>query len=384
MPYHVDASVPGGRNYNCRSNKRANQCFGLPGSASTAEGRSYNKAIMKPVTILGTLYNGANAVDLNNRLMSSSFFKLRAGLNTAQGTDPAPCSTENDDTSQIGCITNSDGCTIGYAGREAAQTNALKSQALDGVASGTGLFPTDQNIINLVNGSAPSSVYPLARRLYVATMYGFGSTLAGLSFGGMTGGEAELAKCYGDNFITKTAIQTHKFVPLPLGVACMDYDETGAAPAFTDPTASATLGPPNPGTINAGTCGATSNNNACTTAATKPEIGPTDQEIFDILSHYGCQTCHANGGVATGTMNWGTGTLAEFKAAVRGVLSTEVPTEKRVNDALGGSTTSYLFEKLSSATPAVGVRMPANGPPYLTPFQLSEVQAWIDNGSNDP
>lgn len=42
---------------------------------------------------------------------------------------------------------------------------------------------------------------------------------------------------------------------------------------------------------------------------------------------------------------------------------------------------SLLYQKVSMATPPVGVRMPADGPPYLTAAQQSAIQQWISEGA---
>ena len=360
MPYHVDTTLPGGENFACRSDKRLNHCF--PFTSASAEGRMYNKAIIKPNSNPG---QGANALDLNNRIMSGAFFRLRAGLNSGTTpADPSPClgSTNNDDTSLIGCLTTSDPCSIGFAGREAAPVGSGKALSVNSI------YPNDANIVALVDNSG-TAIYPLARRLYLATMYGFGPTLAGLSFGGgAAGGEAEVAKCFGDNFIDKSAIVGHHFVPNPAGVTCLDYDETNTTTAISDVTK-----------LIPGTCGATSNINACTTAATAPEIGPTAQNVFNILSKttHPCGSCHTGGG-STLPQSMDLTTLAAFEAAMVNVNSTQVPAQKLVNP--GNSAASYLIVKLNPSPP-VGVQMPANGPPFLTSAQVGEIAAWIDDGA---
>lgn len=44
------------------------------------------------------------------------------------------------------------------------------------------------------------------------------------------------------------------------------------------------------------------------------------------------------------------------------------------------SAQSLLHQKVSMANPPVGGRMPADGPPYLTPAQIGAIQQWIDEG----
>ncbi len=44
------------------------------------------------------------------------------------------------------------------------------------------------------------------------------------------------------------------------------------------------------------------------------------------------------------------------------------------------SASSLLYQKISMATPPVGARMPADGPPYLTAAQIGAIEQWIDEG----
>lgn len=60
--------------------------------------------------------------------------------------------------------------------------------------------------------------------------------------------------------------------------------------------------------------------------------------------------------------------------------STEAPTIDRVEP--GDPDNSYLIQKLEG-TAAVGLRMPANGPPYLTDDQIAVIRQWISDGATD-
>jgi hypothetical protein len=42
---------------------------------------------------------------------------------------------------------------------------------------------------------------------------------------------------------------------------------------------------------------------------------------------------------------------------------------------------SYLVQKLEGAADIVGLRMPRNGPPYLTDAQVAMIRQWIQNGA---
>lgn len=62
------------------------------------------------------------------------------------------------------------------------------------------------------------------------------------------------------------------------------------------------------------------------------------------------------------------------------VPSSEVPTLNRVEP--GDPDNSYIIHKLEG-TAAVGLRMPANGPPYLTAGQIAVIRQWISDGAID-
>ncbi|MCC7381707.1 MAG: hypothetical protein IT384_07735 [Deltaproteobacteria bacterium] len=45
------------------------------------------------------------------------------------------------------------------------------------------------------------------------------------------------------------------------------------------------------------------------------------------------------------------------------------------------SSASLLYQKISQASPPIGVRMPQDGPPYLSPSQIAAIAQWIDEGA---
>ncbi len=196
--------------YNCIS-RAAAHAFGTP---TGTDGRVWNLQV-KPQALAGA-YN----LDANGREMTASFFRIHTTLAAVSG---APvCATNLDDTSQIGCLVASDPCSIGYAGREADLQAGNEALTVNGIA------PTDANVLALL--SNPSAAYPLARRLYVASLVGFGHLI---------GGELALGQCFADNSKTKTAIQAHNFVAMPSpGIQCLSYDDAplpgcGDSPAVT-------------------------------------------------------------------------------------------------------------------------------------------------------
>ncbi|HXI28216.1 MAG TPA: hypothetical protein VNG89_07335 [Vicinamibacterales bacterium] len=47
----------------------------------------------------------------------------------------------------------------------------------------------------------------------------------------------------------------------------------------------------------------------------------------------------------------------------------------------GNPSGSYMIQKLEGAADIVGLRMPRNGPPYLTDAQVALIRQWIQNGA---
>jgi hypothetical protein len=47
----------------------------------------------------------------------------------------------------------------------------------------------------------------------------------------------------------------------------------------------------------------------------------------------------------------------------------------------GNASGSYLIQKLEGASDIVGLRMPRNGPPFLTAAQIDLIRQWINNGA---
>jgi hypothetical protein len=66
-------------------------------------------------------------------------------------------------------------------------------------------------------------------------------------------------------------------------------------------------------------------------------------------------------------------------AALVGVASTGKAGAVRVIP--GNPSGSYLVQKLEGAADIVGLRMPRNGPPFLTDAQIALVRQWIQNGA---
>ena len=237
------------------------------------DGRTYNMVTWAESANTGKKSAGSTyqwAYDANNRFMNGSFYRIRSTAAADPTSSGSGTCVENDATLQIGCLADSNSCSLGFAGRASSSTfpdtggtgtiNPVKALAING---GGGYVPpftpasvsSDSNLYleNLLASSG--TLYPLARRLYVATLYGLSN---------MGGGEQELFKCFGTAAITNAAIASNGFVPLSSGPCCLDYPET-------NPTATP---PPNVrggGNVALPGCGLPSPNvDACQTANTQP------------------------------------------------------------------------------------------------------------------
>jgi hypothetical protein len=129
--------------------------------------------------------------------------------------------------------------------------------------------------------------------------------------------------------------------------------------------------------------------NACdeglsTIAGPTPDLTPTfssiQRDIFEASDSSGrslCVGCHTNvGRVPTGGL-----VLLRDVAydQLVNVPSTGRPTARRV--VPGDPDNSYLIHKLEGRTDIVGLRMPRNGPPFLTQGQIAIIRRWIEIGA---
>jgi ABC-type phosphate transport system substrate-binding protein len=265
QPYKL---VGGVKNFQCRASLTAS-CFGDLG----VDGRAYNLPLKQKQGSEGGVY----LLDSNSLLMSNSFFRIHANKASTYAPAGAPTCNFADDTQQIGCLVNADPCSIGFAGREAdaqAGNQALSVNGLipkdptghpldpdfyiENLLSGAGKCAADADCAGQAGGkttcltafaqcynTATNPVYPLSRRLYVASLIGFGN---------LQGGEKQLGLCFGDNNIVKQAISANNFVKVPAGVTCLDYPELNSSDPNTGflPTCSgATAGGANPNACDA-------------------------------------------------------------------------------------------------------------------------------------
>jgi cysteine-rich repeat protein len=267
----------------CVSGNHA-QCAGTAGHP---DGRRYNLVTMVPATQVPIAQRGttpfqfaqdANSIGTNRRFLTGSFYRIHqflAGAHNVPVTGTNGLCKENDDTSQIGCLVDSDPCSVGFAGREAAKlypgaiSTPFKAFAVEGAGqpftppfTPPGVNPDpDTALKDLLNTTVDAShpFYPIDRRLYFATIYGFGHTI---------NGERELERCYANPSIVTTAVSNHGFVANPNGgVECVDYPEESASTATPAPNVRGA------GNVALGGCnlGLTAHN-ACTDTATAPDI----------------------------------------------------------------------------------------------------------------
>jgi RHS repeat-associated protein len=261
VPYAGDSTNPDPR---C-VNSQFNRCVSAIGKV---DGRVYNMPVIVQAAQVPIRYRAPSAyqyaVDANGRMLTRSFFRihsLAAGANNVPETGKGATGTcrQFDDTSQIGCLVDSDPCSVGYAARRAAAVfpglgddpmpfpEPLKALAINGIAPFTPGSDPDLAIRNLLKLPGTTPLYPMAHRMYLSTTYGFGNLL---------GGEKELTQCFAMDNVVSAAVSQNGMVPIPGGVQCLDYPER------------ASTSTPSPNVQGAGNvalpgCGAATGTNAC-------------------------------------------------------------------------------------------------------------------------
>jgi len=118
-------------------------------------------------------------------------------------------------------------------------------------------------------------------------------------------------------------------------------------------------------------------------AGPSPNLVPTfdsiNQEVFsttDLAGRTACVNCHT-GRIPNININF-TGGVDSY------ALLVNVPSRERPDLMLvapGNPDASYLIQKLEGTSGIVGLRMPRNGPPYLTDGQIKVIRRWIEIGA---
>jgi hypothetical protein len=110
----------------------------------------------------------------------------------------------------------------------------------------------------------------------------------------------------------------------------------------------------------------------------QPTFSSIQQEIFQTTDggRVMCVNCHTNVGRNPAA---GLNLAVDPYAALISVPSREKPELMLV--APGNPDLSYLIHKLEGRSGIVGLRMPRNGPPYLTDGQILVIRRWITVGA---
>jgi mono/diheme cytochrome c family protein len=120
-------------------------------------------------------------------------------------------------------------------------------------------------------------------------------------------------------------------------------------------------------------CGSSSSPTAPATAPTVTFSTQIQQQILTPA----CVACHTDDGrTPAAGLNLKSGSA---HGQLVGVASSAKAGAIRVIP--GNPSGSYLVQKLEGAPDIMGLRMPRNGPPYLTDAQVALIRQWIQNGA---
>ena len=107
-----------------------------------------------------------------------------------------------------------------------------------------------------------------------------------------------------------------------------------------------------------------------------PSFSSIRTEIFettDLAGRTACVTCHRpQGGTPLNLRDDPYSTLVGVASRQKAGAILVVP---------GNPDASYLIHKLEGRSDIVQLRMPRNGPPYLTQGQITVIRRWIENGA---
>jgi len=116
-----------------------------------------------------------------------------------------------------------------------------------------------------------------------------------------------------------------------------------------------------------------------------PDLNPTfssiQAQIFESTDSAGrsaCINCHRPGGPG--------GFVLILLSPVAYTNLVNVSSREKPGTLLvvpGDPDNSYLIQKLEGRSGIVGLRMPQNGPPYLTDGQIQVIRRWIQTGANN-
>jgi hypothetical protein len=128
--------------------------------------------------------------------------------------------------------------------------------------------------------------------------------------------------------------------------------------------------------ITAGACSSSptaSTSNSGGSSSGAPTLSQIQTQIFDP----GCTPCHSDvGRTPSAGMNLKAGSAF---ANLVNVPSSGLPGAVRV--IAGNANGSYIVQKLEGAPGIAGLRMPRNGPPFLTDAQVKMIRDWITAGA---
>lgn len=115
----------------------------------------------------------------------------------------------------------------------------------------------------------------------------------------------------------------------------------------------------------------------------QPTLSSIQREIFGATDSSGraaCTQCHTNIGRNPSVAGF---LLTEGQSYQSLVGRTSVNRAGAVNVIPGDPENSYLVQKLEGRAGITGLRMPRNGPPYLTAGQIAIIRRWIQLGAKN-
>lgn len=192
-PYRSAPGQAVTKRFDCLSTKDNKSAYT---TGPTGDGRVFNKFVRKGDVA------GSIVVDKAGRPEVNGYYRVRSDN----------CQ-EVSSTRNIGCLAGDYSCSIGFAGREAADAPELGANAL---AVG-GVFPTEAEILKLKTNDPTR--YPLARFLYVASTGGIENVADS------NANEGALLSCIQNPAVAEGHAVTAGFVPLGEPPICNDFNE---------------------------------------------------------------------------------------------------------------------------------------------------------------